>query len=1840
NNCGTLDDALVAGKTYILSFWAKGSGYIAVTFDELGGSGTGHDFVDPTNENVGNDGILLEGGWHEYTIGPLDTSSFASFDDSAIIDFGAPAGSIFYLDNIRLKAVEENVTVIKDSWVTPSTCDQTADGADSPQYYLGCEAYTDQNGNTADLYQFSDLCSEDVVGCEAVYDTQNSDGAFGTVYNARCSNDAGVVSANTACLVSGDTACTISAGESYCLFDYDGSTPVDMPTDGTFSMQLGPEARAVETDMPAYLVDDGSARCTAENVGCTEVGFPTYDQDKSNVASFESTYVIDDPDSYSDILCENQALFCEEWSSTQDGNYYFKDPADQTCEYQSGVTINGMSYSGWFRKDTDEPCYWTDTDASGDFDPSADDSYLISGSSFGVWRNGDTTFTGWGATCPNSEDLCTEFTDESDTDQGVYPAGTPYYFLDDSTLSEESLTASEQCQGQVSQKAGCALFYDTSDSTLSYNTTASYIASTHADDIFGDEPGSKQDPISCEDPDNAVITTPSGETVNLCEKRCYYQVDDGDSIDTPSAQSIYVRGMSSSYDDQDWLDGSCYADTDCPDLDTVNGTTVSGSCVMPDDDLNVVPRLAGTAYPYALSNDANRVIKVDRDRECAAWLSCQSSQVSWNSRTSKFETICDKVGLCTRYTRTGDTSFCTQWSETDPVVLDASEYASRDTTWNGIEYAGYAIPNQLPVDQYDQVNIAPDESGYICVEGTDTDGDGVADTTNSPVIPQLAADGSFHPCDDASDSGSDCDDATYVCRTPVQDFRLGYVAGSCDLSTDGWLGECIVGHCETSGDACSTDGDCDGSEQCVVGYCQYVDPSVTDPCSEATEATVCVNATYPICDVGISRCVNDLAPNASTCVDAGDCAAYSGGQCTKDAASKVGSCLNNTCVTDIGGDPLDRPTNAENESCRGYPEVLAPFPNEVVTEWKSPTGDVQTAPEDFESRPYTFAYGFETVNACSPIDNLSTSALDASATGDCDCSYDKVQYGATGAVTRYYPLSTDLSVYGANTGVCIGGALAGTFCSDDSECSTSGSYAGGTCATLARQDAVYGWDGYCLERDTSIQKNGSSADEDRACLTWLPVDQLSGSTDLYGKFVGAGFNQGDTYYCSETDAAYYFQATDASFDAGAFDDTCGNDPPNTCIDGSFMVVWSCEERDIGYGDYHYYNALCVPNDSFQADADGVIDYTKPCENNGGSDNIDHVDAADAAAYETCRTPIAASVSELSDYVDPAEYYDSANLATDITLHTQAVCSQVVKVADSSVYNTGWTDRLYDHVATTDYTIVTYDADMAYAVNSKQDPFGKADDVSESSPIDTDSSDDSHPLKVVACEEGTAAADAKEFPTAGPTCDTGFSLSSAGADGEDARAYTSFTWYATGDSYHDGQIMDGTGYDAADTCTTDSDCAAMQTICAASGYCQNISCSTSETSLADNGCNIGVECSDGTCNLGPREGRACVDDRDCQVLLCRDTGGPATAHYSVGANFCKFAYPVAVSNGTASNAAELIKQIFAKSLTLTSTNPTPWWRYSMATSFPASTVSSGTDYGGYEQQSSTDTDLVSWDYTATGDTFGGYDTEGNVTSEGIPSVPIIRSVGECDGTNCEEGDEGRFSVNGVDSGDIEGADGYKHISVSFFAYANPNQMPIKNIIVDWGDGNHADTSHDWPVGGVNGSQSGSTSSDNFYQNHRGYDSVGDPMCGSEDNWSMSPDACDESYITFSKDYVCETGMIDDLPECETTTDPDGNTRLTNSPCAGNGTIGSAGSCVFQPRVSVKDNWGWCTGYCDAEDALGYTSSDTAGLCYSGLHGNECNTSHCPSTSDGSCPDYTQGGIVNPWINYDGYVVVTP
>ncbi len=1727
--CGELQDELFTGKTYTISFIAKGSGTLDVGFDLAAVQGA----LAATDVPFGS--VALTSDWQTFTLGPVDITSeaYPSFEDGTQLVFDP--SSLAYVDNIVLREGEDNITLIKNSWVTPATCDQSPTGASSPQYHLGCQEYTTQDNETVYAKSFSRLCDSDEVGCEDFFLTQESASPYAEIFNATCSNPAGApVTSATSCYYQNDGAggfdtsseylCTIAVGFSSCNFSLNWYVaPGDLPT----HLNYGPEAEIVSADSDVFLVINDDVTCSSGSAGCQEVGNIDWNQDRNSTKGATSVFLLNDPDTYADTLCSADALFCAAWGTDNDGTFFFKDPIDQTCEYRTDVTVNGAAYDGWFRTGNDDFCYGTCTDgltacssdaecSGGDTCNTKDPSYLVGGDFSGVWRNGDAAYGGWTATCPSENSTCSEFQDPLDVPSNdLYGEGdgAQYFYLNNENLDENSLPDSQKCNDEVSQKEGCILFNDTTEPAQGFNASATDIASLHADALFGQAPFSLVDPIDCETGDSTIITT-TGEAVDLCANRCGYDLglinDITDGVDF--AAKIVNDETGAGADTSIWnidnlytFGGSCYVDSDCPAVRSQAGEDIAGNCkadvrVNPKSDPDPndpVPRL---------ENDTNTILKVNRDRQCSEWLSCADAQTVWDERTNTYRTICGDIELCSEYSSLGNSSFCSKWEFDRPeVVFTADEYVERDVSWYGDEYSGYSIPEIFPVQTLAQANVSPPAGSCNLFDALERGEVSEADYDT------------YHgePCTLEEDCGGDggSDGTDYCVDDEVQDYRLVLDAGTC--SED--FGEsCTAGYCKKTGAACSSTTDCgtDGGN-CITGSCYDVD--VTALCTsddECAEGQVCLGST----------CATQTSYNTVEEYNANPANPCGGDTFAASVNLKTGSCIRNECLLTPQGDSFD-PGESEGKLCRAYPEVNSPFSNEIVDRWLDSETNESVSEDsvsfDWEDEAYDLRSNFENAQICAPGQV-------------CDCSYKKITFGEGGDIKYFSPDFKEKD----ERGICSSGEV-GKRCSQDSECDSSATSQDGLCSLPSKEDLLLGLDGYCLEKDSSINILGDRAKN--ACLTWLPVDQLAGSTDLYAKYITAGVSE-DLYYCGKAKTFANVRAEDWQGCAAIKgEDGLGSGTGTgvtlkesddcrftvTCPDGFWAVSGRArygtgaekgegtiaEECNNSVTNFNNHSCpyICVPKHSVHDDGsictvpDSNVSYEgasvsgtyfyhvndygafgdyydstyTDCTYYGASLEDDELGVVGFNAHGDINDALGGDISPDYQFVNnnnASNIYDTSKLITPYP-----ACLSLVQTASSDVdvYNAAWTDRILGPKST---TVISVGDNGSYDKNTTVTPFGQA-----RSPDDI--------------ENGLNAAGINDpTPAAIPSC------------------YESLTK----SFYRPSNLDDVTACDG-------------------------------------NGLGFGSN------NENP-------EARDYLDWFAGDSTSA-----ELGA-----ADPV-------STIADRLMQLFAIPLDV--------WRWDPEEEF---LVGAGEPLGSYQIQEDPDVNFTieEWDLRAT---------------EGIPPTVWALDTAHCTGTECEEGRLDAITVNEQDSGE-QSAFEFFRAYLKFYAAAYKEQLPIRRVIVDWGDGE----------------QSGSDSPDNFYKNHRGLqEGRTTSKCATNDEWGMTEVSCDPNYFSYSHVYTCSSTLLLEGPACGA--DANGDGAPDNTPCVNNFRSTDA-TCSFQPKIHVRDNWGWCTGICTAG------SVDGTDGCYDGdlelANANEefdeCDYTHYPEGNS----------EVDPWIYYDGVITVDP
>ncbi len=583
--------------------------------------------------------------WQAYRLGPVQFTGVGT--DKIALRFtrtavnGTPAPYNYFIDNFKVIRITGKIPLIKNSWkqaVTapdgsvvladaPLACD--ADPKDGlPGGALGCRAYTDSLGAKVPATGFDRLCRPEAVGCTAFVDTQNTINEIqATAYNLKCkgtqNQECKIVVNNTTDL----GTCQIPAGETFCYVKKTVLPANITPTNATApentlewlkdggyfaasTIVVPADTAAAE---PMYLANRKTYACnqanpsdSAQYLGCQKIALQELKVPGNPSAGYiySETFVKNNPDNYSQILCSSDQVGCGEFKS---GNTisYFKDPVTAgapICSYKEAIKVGQTNVSGWFqegmgscsgnaalscKQDADcavvnagtcqnigaLPCY---------------SNFAVAGGSYGIWSNKSPQYNGSVGRCPDQYNQCMEIVDPIDTSP-EYPGGKPYNVILDQRLQN---TAGD-CDGKVNLKNGCALF----------NVT------NNPNKIF-----------------NALET---------------YKVSDG-----------------------------------------LNTTQAKYNPTEPNT----------TVKPF----DANILLKVSRDRSCSEWLSCKD-KTRVTDQNGKERTICTQYKAC-RSTITGET--CEDWSEDTAesvALLNEAAYTKRDVSWFGEDYSGYSLFNKFQV---------------------------------------------------------------------------------------------------------------------------------------------------------------------------------------------------------------------------------------------------------------------------------------------------------------------------------------------------------------------------------------------------------------------------------------------------------------------------------------------------------------------------------------------------------------------------------------------------------------------------------------------------------------------------------------------------------------------------------------------------------------------------------------------------------------------------------------------------------------------------------------------------------------------------------------------------------------------------------------------------------------------------------------------------------------------------------------------------------------------------------------------------------------------------------------
>ncbi|MBF8280934.1 MAG: CBM-cenC protein, partial [Candidatus Magasanikbacteria bacterium] len=352
----------------------------------------------------------------------------------------------------------------------------------------------------------------------------------------------------------------------------------------------------VPGDAIEFYVNDPKMKCPAASQGCSKLGV------ENSSGSVDDAYFIDNPDNYEGsggILCKASEENCDSWGANN-VTYYFKDPLGARCVYDDTI--------GWVVEGSITPC---------------SPENILSDGKYGIWKNGDTAYTGLTGVCDSEQNGCTEFIDRED--KTIDADGKRYYLLDNGKLDKKS------CGTGVSLKEGCILFDDTRNLIKKFSSSFSYEDSNA-------QGGAKVTPVNLTD-----LKSASTLTVKT--------VVEGVETEAPVKFCIDILRDLNTYCAEDQAE---LTSTD-PAVVALAEARLAINCDLDitSDAYFLKPELVSSYKPTqdacrAALGPSNLILKVQRDRACSKWLACQSSAPYFDPTTQIQRQACSSVDLCQR----------------------------------------------------------------------------------------------------------------------------------------------------------------------------------------------------------------------------------------------------------------------------------------------------------------------------------------------------------------------------------------------------------------------------------------------------------------------------------------------------------------------------------------------------------------------------------------------------------------------------------------------------------------------------------------------------------------------------------------------------------------------------------------------------------------------------------------------------------------------------------------------------------------------------------------------------------------------------------------------------------------------------------------------------------------------------------------------------------------------------------------------------------------------------------------------------------------------------------------
>lgn len=451
----------------------------------------------------------------------------------------------------------------------------------------------------------------------------------------------------------------------------------------------------------------------------------------AQTCTMDDIYLLDDKLAYDEILCEANADGCDKFTDSNSSEWYFRNPGQRLCEFKEG-RIDGQLRTGWFKKGTNDPCY--------------DEGYRPLAGLWNAGQSWDYNIAGiddlanydfYVGSCSSAADECTNFIDPVASSQS---SQRNYYYIWDDEIDTSS------CNGQVDISEGCVLFNNTAKNSLIYSAESSYAKNLENDynavspymgyEEFRLNPlTSKIHPlynILGENDENTDVTVNGYLGYTLPDGSVQYMdyeiegallEDDGDNFG--------IGGLLGDLNDLDGntgfispSGGGSIFDLNL-DFELVSPTVIADTETSVDADLALQYEevIAGILSENAaqenvnMDNNTNMVIKVRRDRVCAEWLDKGDSQIVYDANQNQREVSTSLVACDELKLGAGSNTQCASpIIKQYPEKLEKDAYTLRGIGWDILDYSGYSVPGMYSLDSYRQVFTNDDKEAVLAVD--------------------------------------------------------------------------------------------------------------------------------------------------------------------------------------------------------------------------------------------------------------------------------------------------------------------------------------------------------------------------------------------------------------------------------------------------------------------------------------------------------------------------------------------------------------------------------------------------------------------------------------------------------------------------------------------------------------------------------------------------------------------------------------------------------------------------------------------------------------------------------------------------------------------------------------------------------------------------------------------------------------------------------------------------------------------------------------------------------------------------------------------------------------------